>query len=66
MLAYTAYDQAGNSYLGNITHKGARPWMVLTPVTLPANPTGAQTLTLTSTGAGDYGSATLAFQPGYL
>jgi hypothetical protein len=66
VLAYTAFDQAGNSYLGNMTHKGARPWMVLMPTTA-TNPTGSQTLILTSTGAGDSGSVTsLVFQPGYL
>ena len=65
-LTYTAYDQAGNSYLGNVSHAGARPWLVLLPATL-ANPTGAQTLTLTTRNASDIGFvSSLVWQPGYL
>jgi hypothetical protein len=66
VLAYTAFDQTGKSWLGSVTHKGARPWMVLVPAT-QANPTGSQTLALSSTGGSDSGSVTsIQFSPGYL
>jgi hypothetical protein len=52
--------------LGSISHKGARPWMILLPAT-SANPTGAQTLVLTTTNSSDTGAVTsLVYQPGYL
>lgn len=67
VLAYTAIDQSGNAtWLGNMSHKGARPWMVLVPVSLPSNTLGAQTMTLTTTSGSDTGSASLSWQPGYL
>lgn len=62
---YTALDQNQTSYLGSVTHTGARAWMALLGCT-PQNPTGAQMLVLSSTGAGDTGSGTITWQPGYL
>ncbi len=68
IVNFTAYDQNNVSWLGQVAHSGARPWMVLTPATV-TNPTGAQTLSLTTTANNNGsppGQAQLFYRPGYL
>jgi hypothetical protein len=62
VMSYTAYDDTGTSYLGSVSHGGARPWMLLMGA---GNNGGNNSLTL-STGAGDSGKAVISWQPGYL
>lgn len=58
VLSYTAYDDAGASHLGQVTHAGARPWMLLAR--------GLNTLKLTSTNGADTGACVVTWQPPYL
>lgn len=58
VLNYTAFTGSGSSWLGNVTHYGARPWMLLMP--------GSNILTMSTGNGGDSGHCTLNWQPGYL
>jgi hypothetical protein len=58
ILSYTAYDQNGTSQLGNVTHAGARPWMILLP--------GINVISVATGNGGDSGSVDVYFQPPYL
>jgi hypothetical protein len=57
VLNYTAYTSSSVSRLGDVTHYGARPWMLLLP--------GNNVLVL-STGGSDSGNCLVQWQPGYL
>jgi hypothetical protein len=59
VLNYTAYDNTSTSWLGYVSHAGARPWFLLVP--------GAQICALSSTNAGDTGhAAAFGYSPGFL
>jgi hypothetical protein len=58
VMNYTAFTDTGASWLGNVQHSGARPWLLIMP--------GNNVLSLSTGSGGDTGNATISFQPGYL